>query len=84
YEKLVIELDGSIHTNLGQANADNDRDEVLKNLGIRVLRVENKLVFDQPDLVLKSFHHTLAILPPPTPPKTGGEHRRCITTMIFY
>ncbi|MBC7915329.1 MAG: endonuclease domain-containing protein [Pyrinomonadaceae bacterium] len=52
-EKLVVELDGSIHTNLGQANADNERDEVLKNLGVRVLRVENKLVFDQPDLVLE-------------------------------
>lgn len=51
-EKLIIELDGEIHKNLGQANTDHERDRVLKGLGFTILRFENKLVFNQPDVVI--------------------------------
>lgn len=52
-ERLIIELDGEIHNNLGQANADYARDQRLKILGFRVLRFENGLVFDHPDRIIE-------------------------------
>ncbi|MEJ6982621.1 DUF559 domain-containing protein, partial [Pedobacter sp. P351] len=52
-EKLVIELDGSIHNNLGQTNADFDRDNELKSMGMKVLRIENEMVFMHPEQTLE-------------------------------
>ena len=54
-EKLVIELDGSVHDNPGQANADYIRDEYLKASGFKILRIENQAVFDQPETVLDNI-----------------------------
>ncbi|MFM6975269.1 MAG: endonuclease domain-containing protein [Sphingobacteriaceae bacterium] len=48
-ESLIIELDGEIHNNLGQANADFDCDQRLKSLGFFVIRFENCLVIHQPE-----------------------------------
>ncbi len=45
-EKLAIELDGEIHNIETQAEYDNDRDLFLFNCGIKVLRFENKVVFE--------------------------------------
>ena len=52
-EKLVIELDGSSHDNSGQVNADYDRDNDLKALGLNVLRIENEMVFRHPEQTLE-------------------------------
>jgi very-short-patch-repair endonuclease len=52
-EKLIIELDGEVHRDPGQAVYDHWRDERLKALGYKVLRFENKLVFEQGDLLLE-------------------------------
>jgi very-short-patch-repair endonuclease len=52
-EKLVIELDGSSHDNSGQVNADYDRDNELKTLGLKVLRIENDMVFRHPEETLE-------------------------------
>ena len=54
-ERLIIELDGSVHDNLGQANADVERDERLKALGFCILRVDNDLVLEQIDTVLEEI-----------------------------
>ena len=54
-ERLIIELDGSVHDNLGQANADVERDERLKELGFRILRLDNNLVLCQIDTVLEEI-----------------------------
>ena len=54
-EKLIIELDGHIHFNPVNENSDNERDTYLKKLGFNVLRLENKLVFKQPEMVLNSI-----------------------------
>jgi very-short-patch-repair endonuclease len=58
-EKLIIELDGGIHENLGQSNADFDRDSRLTELGFLVLRFENVLVFSQIDTVLERIKEHL-------------------------
>ena len=39
-EKLVIELDGSVH--LTQKEYDNERQKIIEDLGIKVLRFKNK------------------------------------------
>jgi very-short-patch-repair endonuclease len=45
-EKIIIELDGEVHNEPGQAANDFERDEYLKSLGNKILRFENKLVFE--------------------------------------
>ncbi|MFT5628799.1 MAG: very-short-patch-repair endonuclease [Dokdonia sp.] len=45
-EKLIIELDGEVHNNAEAQEYDNHRTEYLESLGYKVLRFENKIVFD--------------------------------------
>ena len=51
-EKLGIELDGEVHFNERACQADYERSLFLEYFGIRILRFENKWVFEEPDLVL--------------------------------
>jgi very-short-patch-repair endonuclease len=51
-EKLGIELDGAVHFNESAAQYDYERSLFLKYFGVRVLRFENKWVFDDPGWVL--------------------------------
>ncbi|MBL7717607.1 MAG: DUF559 domain-containing protein [Flavipsychrobacter sp.] len=52
-EKLIVELDGQVHYEPGQAEYDAARDARLKELGFTILRFENKLVFDETEYVLE-------------------------------
>ena len=65
-EKLIIEVDGSIHDNLGQANADFIRDKRLNELGFHVLRIENDLIMEQIDTALNCIKN--AFTTPLSPP----------------
>lgn len=51
-EKLVIELDGAVHSHPQVAENDQHRDERLTDLGYTVLRFENKDVFSLPEWVV--------------------------------
>ncbi|HVF47552.1 MAG TPA: DUF559 domain-containing protein [Pyrinomonadaceae bacterium] len=51
-EKLAVELDGEGHYHALTEISDQARKRYLSELGIRVLRFENKLVFDDPGFVL--------------------------------
>ena len=51
-EKLGIELDGEGHFNERAAEYDHERSLFLRYFGIRVLRFENKWVFEEPGWVL--------------------------------
>jgi very-short-patch-repair endonuclease len=51
-EKLGIELDGEVHFNEKAAEYDYERRLFLKYFGIRILRFENKYVFEDPEMVL--------------------------------
>ena len=51
-ERLVIELDGEVHNNAAQSEYDHLRNMRLNELGYKVLRFENKTVFEQLDRVL--------------------------------
>ena len=52
-EKIAIELDGQVHEYENQHQKDEVRDLRLEELGIKVLRFENQLVFNQLPMVLE-------------------------------
>ena len=45
-EQLIIELDGAVHLNFATQNYDYERQQKLESLGFKVLRFENKEVFE--------------------------------------
>jgi very-short-patch-repair endonuclease len=61
-ERLAIELDGAQHFTVNGIENDNERTAFLNGLNIRVIRFENKNVFEQPDYVkeeIKSYFKEL-------------------------
>lgn len=54
-EKLIIELDGAYHLNFAQQNYDTERTKRLEALGFKVIRFENKLVFENLPWVLEEI-----------------------------
>ena len=59
-ERLSIELDGQIHYNSIADQVDQERDLVLQSMEIKVLRFENKDVFQQPDAVLQEISNSFS------------------------
>ena len=57
--KLAIEVDGNIHQN--RNDYDEYRDEILKNIGIQVLRFTNKEIIEDIDQVLIKIKNKLII-----------------------
>jgi very-short-patch-repair endonuclease len=51
-ERLAIELDGSAHDSAAAQDHDHERTRFLENQGIKVLRFENKWVFQESEAVL--------------------------------
>ena len=60
-EKLVVELDGEVHNNIKNKIYDDRRTQELKDLGITVIRFENKLVFEQMDMVLDAIRQEFKV-----------------------
>ena len=54
-EKLAIELDGAGHFTEQGALSDIDRTSILQRYNIRVVRFENKLVFQHTDFVIEEI-----------------------------
>lgn len=55
--KLVVEVDGGVHS--GRQLADARRDRYLRRLGYRVLRLEAQLVLEQPLVALARIREAL-------------------------
>jgi restriction endonuclease S subunit/very-short-patch-repair endonuclease len=80
-EKLAIELDGDGHYEERQMEYDHERDLFLNHFGIKVLRFENKWVWQNTAGVLQAIRDAFGWLEkqPPRPPKAdtpplkGGE-----------
>lgn len=53
--RLIIELDGEGHTDFGQENYDNERTERLQELGFIVIRFENKVVFNNLEMIVDAI-----------------------------
>ncbi|MBZ9730995.1 endonuclease domain-containing protein [Salegentibacter sp. JZCK2] len=54
-EKLIIELDGEVHLNSNDEEKDLKRTEYLQGLGFKIIRFENKMIFDFLPSVLKEI-----------------------------
>lgn len=52
---LVIELDGKIHFNPVNNESDDKRTEYINSLGIKVLRFENKEIFEKTEFILEEI-----------------------------
>ena len=61
-EKLVIELDGEVHNNIISSDYDDKRTEYMEANGIRVIRFENKQVFENFDMVMEAIRQTFNTL----------------------
>jgi len=83
-ERLGIELDGKTHYGTDAERYDEERRMFVEHFGIKIIRFQNKFVFDELEWVLASiranfgWQHVAMITTPSaeaaaTPPKTGGE-----------
>lgn len=54
-EKIIIELDGDRHGDYIQIEKDSERDKILEKAGFKVLRFENRFVFQEPEYVLEEI-----------------------------
>lgn len=76
-EKLAIELDGEPHFEAAQADYDYERDLFLKHCGIKVLRFENRWVWDNPEGLLEEVKSNFGWDTDPSVLRTApleGEH----------
>ena len=54
-QKLVVELDGEVHSEQSQAKKDKKREAYLKSMGFKVLRFENKHFLDNSEAALQKI-----------------------------
>ena len=54
-ENLIIELDGAFHLDFAQQNYDFERTKILEGLGFKIIRFENKLIFERLPEVLEEI-----------------------------
>ncbi len=54
-EKLIIELDGNPHGDYYKIEKDIIRDKYFEALGLKILRFENRIVFQDPDYLLNKI-----------------------------
>jgi very-short-patch-repair endonuclease len=59
--KLVLEIDGSVHGTAQAKIYDTHRQELIEQLGLRVLRFTNDEIFDRLDTVLKRIREHLLL-----------------------
>ena len=70
--KLVIEIDGSQHFEDSHKQKDSKRDNTLCNIGLRVLRFDNRQVLQETESVLEEIYNVVCkISPNPSLPKRG-------------
>ena len=59
-EQLIIELDGEVHNDPLRSEYDKTREDRLTALGFKVIRFENRLVFEHTEAVLEAIAETFA------------------------
>ena len=72
--RVIVELDGAVHEGPLAAEKDAARKKFLESFGIRVLRFENKAVFESLEFVLEAIRtalHDGAKNSPPQPRRGG-------------
>ena len=59
-EKLIVELEGPVHLDFATQNYDYERQQKLESLGFKVLRFENKEVFENLESLLNEIKRNFA------------------------
>lgn len=77
-ERIAIELDGEVHKYDRIHINDREKEDFLEKMSVKLLRFENKLVFEHLEIVLKKIEEKFTTTPSPdrsgeTPPSKGGE-----------
>jgi uroporphyrinogen-III synthase len=60
--RLAIELDGGVHSQIDQMRQDAVKEDYLRTLGIRLLRVPNAMVLEHPDEFVRKVVGAMAML----------------------
>lgn len=74
--RLVVEVDGSQHLELAQAEHDKLRTQYLKQMGLVVLRYTDRQVLLEADSVLEEIFRVVEEKIPLSPPLPKGENSR--------
>jgi len=56
---LAIELDGGVHSQIDQMRKDAAKEDYLRTLGIRLLRIPNAMVLEHPDEFVRKVGEAL-------------------------
>ena len=67
---MIIELDGQVHMNPTAEEKDQKRSAIIEDLGFKVIRFENRSVFDNLDWVLEEIKRNFRSEGPPRPADT--------------
>jgi len=62
-EKLIIELDGSVHETVERKKKDHKRDTYLQSLGNKIIRIKNHEILNETESTLKRIESFLSPLP---------------------
>jgi len=57
--RLAIELDGGVHSQMNQMRQDAVKENYLRTLGIRLLRIPNAMVVEHPDEFVREVMETI-------------------------
>jgi very-short-patch-repair endonuclease len=69
--RVALELDGGVHSQPSQAKRDKAKDEYLRALGIRVVRIPNALVMEDPEKFVRKIAGLTRLDPSPVPTPSG-------------
>jgi len=78
-EKLAIELDGALHFSEHPGLNDRSKREYAEHHGIRILRFENKLVFDETEWVLDVIRSNFGWQNERTTPSVSSKNEETAT-----
>ena len=70
---VAVELDGGIHKSSENIKNDRERDEFLQEQGVRVYRITNDELFQDPEMTLCRLAEYMTHLPSPSGRGVGGE-----------
>ena len=57
--RLAIELDGGVHSQIDQMRKDAAKEDYLRTLGIRLMRIPNAMVLEHPDEFVRKVLETI-------------------------
>jgi len=59
-QRLAIELDGGVHSQPSQMRRDREKEDYLRTIGVRLLRIPNGLVLDDPERFVRQVGDEIA------------------------